>query len=153
MCKLIMKVHTARVTSIWHFTSIMVHISWTHDVIFSTFHWTMIDTVSTFHGHASIRTHLLSSFWVPESWAGHFLWPITINWTKLCKNTKRMKLLIVIYNIHPFFYMQNFQKNTYCHDGNNLNFGIHQDLPFCLDKSYHFHHIWQDIELGSLHFY
>merc|ERR1739848_932483 len=43
----------------------------------------MIHTISNFHWHASIRSYLLPFF--PHSWAGLFLCPITINWTKLSR--------------------------------------------------------------------
>merc|ERR1712223_1210905 len=76
----------AIVTSIWHFTSHRIHFSWTHHVTWCTLYWTMIHTISNFHWHACIRSYLLPFF--PHSWAGLFLCPITINWTKLSCMTK-----------------------------------------------------------------
>merc|ERR1711997_873303 len=76
----------SRMACIWHFASIWAHFSWTHHVTKCTIHWTMIHTISNFHWHASIRSYLLPFF--PHSWAGLFLCPITINWTKLACITK-----------------------------------------------------------------
>ena len=124
---------TSRNTVISIFTTIRVCHSRAHHITILTGHWTMSITLSNLVRNTSIWASLFSSFRIPWSWALHFLFPVTVDWTKFWRNNPICKTLRRITSIRCRICI------TYCYDNNNLALYI-QQYPIFLDTRFLFHH-------------